>query len=644
MTFSEDVNIHELIDISLIEGKFIMNEDCNRIQMYNKEIDIKKGTDEIFYLCYYKNRNNIKGEFNYKIRDSLNVPISVNYLNEIINKKNISEIISNLEENDIRENETVLFFGEIELFKYKYNAEEDFKLLFEFVESEIQKESWELGIDQKPQIFEKMLKKGKKYILNIIKKDSNENGFLIIQWINNSTNNNQELKIYKGKEEENNILYNSSYNEHSYLLNISLNNNIENKICLQYISSSGKDSNSEIEYIYFSSLNLPYYINNNKEQINNEILQFNYNQNTIGNLKMSLYSLYNKNYKLEDNYSQKDLKDIGDNSLYLGLSSYYKQSYININIKYQNNLTFAEEETFFIKKIDLNSLSLEYHTKLINNQSQFYLINLTKILNNEETLLFYSNLLNEGLSIYENNFFIPKYSPKKLNKPLNIFKSTDTISLILYSKHESKGFLDFKIFNNISSIKLEENCNIEKSFNKTYSFIKENNYLICYNTNKTNNKYYLTYKTNNSNNNVKSYYTDKILSKNSIEEILNELSYIKLDKDEKLIIKNDFNISLLKYEEKKEKENEETNYITFIILKYFDIEDESFYENASDHGGLISGILFLAANLVLIGVFWMRTKNKKGNESYSSIDSINNSLSSDNDKDSKKVSFLNNSN
>ena len=79
-------------------------------------------------------------------------------------------------------------------------------------------------------------------------------------------------------------------------------------------------------------------------------------------------------------------------------------------------------------------------------------------------------------------------------------------------------------------------------------------------------------------------------------------------------------------------------------MKYFDIEDESFYENASDHGGLISGILFLAANLVLIGVFWMRTKNKKGNESYSSIDSINNSLSSDNDKDSKKVSFLNNSN
>ena len=656
MTFSEDVNIHELIDISLIEDKFILNQDCNRTQMYNKEIDIKKGTDEIYYLCYYKNRNNIKGEFKYEIRDNLNVLISVNYLNEIINKTYISEIISDLEENNIKENETVLFFGEIELFKYKYNTEKDFKLLFEFVESEIQKESWELGIDQKPQIFEKMLKKGKKYILNIIKKDSNDNGFLIIQWINNSTNNNQELKIYKGKEEENNLLYNSSYNEHSYLLNISLVNdnfeiayivtdniNIENKICLQYISSSGK-ANSEIEYIFFSSLNLPYYINNNEEQINNEILQFNYNRNTIGNLKMTLYSLDNKDYKLEDTYSQKDFKDIGDNSLYLGLNSYYKHSYININIKYQNNLTFAQEETFFIKKIHLNSLSLEYHTKLINNQSQFYLINLTKILKNEETLLLYSNLLNEGLSIYENNFFIPKYSPKKLNKPLNIFKSTDTISLILYSKQESKGFLDFKIFNNISSIKLEENCNIEKSFNKTYSFIKENNYLICYNSNKTNSKYYLTYKTNNSNNKIKSYYTDRILSKNSIEEILNELSYIKLDKDEKLIIKSDFNISLLKYEEKKEKENEEINYITFIIMKYFDIEDESFYENGSDHGGLISGILFLVANLVLIGVFWMRTKNKKGNESYSSNDSINNSLSSDNDKDSKKVSFLNNSN
>ena len=621
--------------------------------MYNREIDIKEGKDEIYYLCYYKNRNNIKGEFNYKIGDKHNAPVNVYYLNDIFNKRNISEIIIELEENSIKENETVQFYGEIELFKYWYKTQEDFKLIFEFVEYEIQIEYLKLGIDQKPQIFEKILKKGIKYVLNINKKDSNEKGFLIIQWINNSTNNNQELKIYKGKEEENNLIYNSKYNEHSYLLNTSLvddnfeityiltdNINISYKICLQYISLSGK-YNSGIEYIFFTSLNLPYYIKNNEENIKYEIIQFAYNKNVIGNIEFSLYNLYNNNYKLQNNYSQDDLKDIGDNSLYLGINSYYKNSYINININYKNNLDFYHEESFLINKIQLSNLSLEYHTKLINNQSQLYFINLTEILKNDESLLIYSNLLNEGLSIYENNFFMPESTPKKLTKPLNIFKSTDTISLILYSKEESNGFIDFLILNNVSSINLEENCNIEKLFNKTYSFTNENNYIICYNTNKTSSKYYLTYKANDSNYKIKSYYTDKILSKNSIEEMLNELYNNKLNKDENVIIKNDFDLSILKYEKEKEKNNKEANNITFMIWKYYDIEDKNLQENNSDHGGLISGIIFLVMNLILIVFFWMRTKSKIKNESYYSTDSCNNSLSSENDKDSKKAPFLN---
>ena len=409
---------------------------------------------------------------------------------------------------------------------------------------------------------------------------------------------------------------------------------------MQYISLSGK-YNSGIEYIFFTSLNLPYYIKNNEENIKYEIIQFAYNKNVIGNIEFSLYNLYNNNYKLQNNYSQDDLKDIGDNSLYLGINSYYKNSYINININYKNNLDFYHEESFLINKIQLSNLSLEYHTKLINNQSQLYFINLTEILKNDESLLIYSNLLNEGLSIYENNFFMPESTPKKLTKPLNIFKSTDTISLILYSKEESNGFIDFLILNNVSSINLEENCNIEKLFNKTYSFTNENNYIICYNTNKTSSKYYLTYKANDSNYKIKSYYTDKILSKNSIEEMLNELYNNKLNKDENVIIKNDFDLSILKYEKEKEKNNKEANNITFMIWKYYDIEDKNLQENNSDHGGLISGIIFLVMNLILIVFFWMRTKSKIKNESYCSTDSCNNSLSSENDKDSKKAPFLN---
>ena len=652
--------MHEIIDLSIIEGNFIVNEDCNRNEMYNIELDISKGKEIKYQLCYYRSQNNVKGEFNYKIKSSDSIPISVNYANNLLSKDYISEIISGLEQNNIKGYEKTIFHGEIELFKYDYNSQEDFKLIFEFIAFEIQEESFTLGDDQNPRFFEKILKKGKKYILNIIKKDNNENGFLIIQWINNSTNNNQELKIYKGKEQESNILYNSSFNENSYLLNTSFvqknfdityivndNSNIFNKLCLQYIPFPQKDDydNQEIEYKYFTALNLPYFINDDEAKLSNDILIFKYNINIITNLEISIYKLINGVYILDKNYSENDLKDIGDDSLYLGINPSHKKSYINVKINLAKENKFSNEEAFFIIKQKLNNISLEYQTKLVNSKPQFNLINLTEILKADDKLIFYTNLLSKGMTIYKNNYFLSDNNNNKIENILFSLNSQDIITLILYTNLENKGFIDFYIINDTSSLQIEEDCDIEIIFNKTFSFIKDNHYIICYNKYKNdNNKYYLTYKSKNSTGSIINiYYSDAVLIKNSIKDILDDLSINKLKSNEKKLIKGNFEVSILKYEYiKRNEEDINLNNITFIISKYDDPKDkETFGDTNNNHGGLISAFLFLAAILFLIVYFWFKNRNKKEYESFNSTNSSNNNTTYENENDSKKISFLN---
>ena len=399
-----------------------------------------------------------------------------------------------------------------------------------------------------------------------------------------------------------------------YIVN---DNHINNKICLQYISTL---SETDIEYKYITSLNLPYYTNRNGTK-NNEILELEYKRNIINNLDLSLYYLIDGIYKLDKNYSQNDLKKIGDDGLYLGLNPYYSKTYINIQLFIKNKIDFSNEESFIIKKKELNNLPFEYQNIIINKLPQYYYMNLTEILNFDESLLFYSNLLDKGLSIYRNNFFLSNNKIEKIDKSFNVFNSKDIFTFILYSNLENKGYIDFFLFDNNTTLIIEENCDIENIFNKEYSLLKDKLYIICYNKNKQNNKYYLSYNIENINNNkINVYYSNEILSKNSISEIWNGLSSNRLNPDENKIIEDDFEISILKCEY--EKRNEETySNITFIMTKYTEKEKVKSFKN--DHGGLISAFLFLGAILILIIIFWY--KNSKEKRHMSLDTSYNNS-------------------
>ena len=649
ITFTEnDKNDNGIIDLSILKGTFIINDDCDRPIMYNKIININK-SEEVYNICYYSYDTDIKGKLFYSIEPQKENALLLYYLNNFNYDNNpIDNIINNLNKNIIEKDKNNELFGEIEIFKYKYDSNDNIKLKLEFYEnSEINKTIYFEEIKNKYFCGKFALSKNKKLILNL-RNFSQEKGILIIQWINNSTNDNQELKIYKEKEEESPILYNSSYNEHYYLLNTSLvedifemiyivnNNNINNKICLQYISPLGE---TDIEYKYITSLNLPYYTNRNETKTNNEILELEYKRNLINNLNFSLYYLIDGIYKLERNYSQNDLKKIGDDNIYLGLNPNYSKSYFNIQLFIKNKIDFSNEESFIIKKKELNYLPFEYQNIIINKQPQYYYMNLTEILNTDEALLFYSNLLNKGLTVYRNNFFLSNNNNiETMDKSFNIFNSKDIFTFILYSNLENKGYIDFFIFDNNTTLIFEENCDIENIFNKEYSLIKDKLYIICYNKNKKNNKYYLSYNIENINNNkINAYYSNEILSKNSISEIWNALSSNRLNPDENKIIEDDFEISILKCEY--EKRNEETySNITFILTKYTEKEEvKSFKSN--DHGGLISAFLFLGAILILITIFWYKNSKKKIHISLDTS-SNNSALSTENDKDSKKVSFL----
>ena len=638
-------NDNGIIDVSVLNGKLIINEDCDRYTMYNKIININK-TEEVYNICYYSYDNDIRGKLFYSIEPEKENSLVLYYLNNFNYDNNpIENMINNLNQNIIEKDKNNELFGELEIFKYKYDSKDDIKLKLEFYEnSEINKTMYFDDIKNKYFCGKFSLSKNKKLILNL-RNFFQEKGILIIQWINNSTNDNQEMKIYKGKEEESLILYNSSYNEHSYLLNTSLvedifeiiyivnDNDINNKICLQYISTIGEIG---IEYKYITSLNLPYYVNRNESK-NYEILELEYKRNIINNLDFSLYYLNDDIYKLEKNYSQNDLKKIGDDNFYLGLNPYYSNSYINIQLFIKNNIDFSNEESFIIKKKELYNLPFEYHDIIINKQPQYYYMNLTEFLDNNEALLFYSNLLNKGLTIYRNNFFLSNNNIETITSSLKVFNSKDIFTFIIYSNSENKGYIDFFLFNNNTTLIVEENCDVENIFNKEYSLIKDKLYIICYNKNKKKNKYYLSYNFENINNNkINVYYSNEILSKNSISEIWNGLSGSRINSDENKIIEDDFEISILKCEY--EKRNEETySNITFLLKKYTEKEIVKSFKN--DHGGIISAFLFLGAILILIIIFWY--KNRKEKKRLSLDTSSNNSaLYSENEKDSKKVSFL----
>ena len=495
------------------------------------------------------------------------------------------------------------------------------------------------------------LKEEYKITINLIKDlYIKENGNIIIQWINNSTKNNQKLKIYKNKEKENIIIYNSTNYEYYYILDINkvddnfdiiyfindYNNDVVNKICLQYFDYT----NTEIEYKYITTSNFFYYINSFENKTIYEIFQLNYNRNIIKELNISLYFYnYNNIWILEKNYTQNFLKDIGDNSFYFGVKINNQKLCFNVKINSKYKL-FLNEESFIIKKKEFNSFSLNYQNIIVNNKSQFFFINLTEFLKNEENILIYTNLLDKGLSIFKKNYFLSNNN--RINLPLfipNLEDSLDILTLILYSNNENKGFIDtLKINNNISSFKIEENCEIENIFNKKYTLIKDKYYIICYNKNKNENKYNITYNIEDSNNNkIKVNYLDKITTKNSIKEILNDLSQNIVN--DGMIINNNFDLSILKFVYEIRKEGTISRIELKIKNKNNDKNNNDYKDISNDHGGLISAFLFLGVFLIIIIAFWIKNKNKVP-ETYSNTTSLS-AFISEGEKEIKKASIIN---
>ena len=658
ITFSKQNNpIYGYINISLINEKFYINENCNRFELYNKIIKLNK-TVEVNNICYYSNKNNEKGKLFYDIESLNEKYISLYYLNDFIkDDMSIENILNNLNKNIITKDNNNIFYGEIEIFKYKYNSNNNANLKLEFYKiTELNRTINLSDIENKYFYDTFSLSKKDKLVLNIINY-SQLKGLLIIQWINN-VKKNEELQIYKGKEKDNIIIYSSSNNENSYLLNISQvdddfdiiyrvkdeGNNINSQICLQYISSIGKTEydSSEIEYKYFTSINIPYFVNIMENKTNYEIIQLKYNKKMILNIEVSLYIFNNDDLIYENNYTQNYLKDFGDGNFYLSLNSTNKKYYVNIKINFNNNKS-PIDESFFIKKMQYNSFPIVYQSKVINSITQLSYINLTELLNLEleEYILIYTNLLDKGLTIYIGDLFMSNNNIK-INKPLYLF-NIELINFIFYSSEVNKGFIDFLQINNNTNVYIEEKCNIEKIFNKTYTLIKDKYYIICYNKNKNNNKYNITYsvKSSNDNNKINVYYSDTILSQQTINGILSNLSNKILDKN--IIVNNSFEVSILNYEYENRNESRISN-ITFRIEKYYDNKnkdnDNNYIDINNDHGGLISALLFLIIFLTIIIVFWFRNRNKNDSESYSQTSSSN-FLPSDSDKESKKSYLIN---
>ncbi len=92
-----NINNNGFIDISLVDGKFFIKENCNRFEIYNKIIKLNNN-DEIYNICYYSKENNIKGKIFYSIEpQNFNENnLHLFYLNNFINSENnIENIIFN---------------------------------------------------------------------------------------------------------------------------------------------------------------------------------------------------------------------------------------------------------------------------------------------------------------------------------------------------------------------------------------------------------------------------------------------------------------------------------------------------------------------------------------------------------------------
>ena len=260
-----------------------------------------------------------------------------------------------------------------------------------------------------------------KSIINLVKDIyPNEDGNLILQWRGNSIKNNQKIIIYRGLEEDKNIIYSSEYNDYSYFLNTNIvdnnfdiifsvnDNNSDNEICLQYITSLGKEEydNSEIEYKYFTSIIFPYFI---KSKTSLEIFKLKYNKNIIKDISIKVDYYKNNEIILKEKYYQNNIKIIA-NDYYFGIYNSFKNTNISLKIylKITNNLDIKSElESFIIEWIKPNTLSPNnsYNISFTNNPT-FYYIDLNEYIGKNKALLLFTNLYDKKEFNYsKGNYF-----------------------------------------------------------------------------------------------------------------------------------------------------------------------------------------------------------------------------------------------
>ena len=302
-------------------------------------------------------------------------------------------------------------------------------------------------------------------------------GILIIQWINDSPSEYQNLLIYKGDNDNTPVIENiisndlSFYNlnisevDERFLIYYSLNDketrNI--KIYFTFIPSEGNNNfdNSEIQYKYLNNIKLPYFINYSEEKTYiNEILRLKYNKDIIKELYINAKLIdSNGNIIYVKKIFRSNIKNFDNNYRFIQIEEETETSIfkllIEFDIELRQGLSIKDNlEDFYIRRIEsfiYNDINENEPLKIeANNVHKFYFFNLTSIINNDDkSMIFYSPLLEKSNSkLYDNNFFKFHFIPNSSDTSINIFNKY-CLDNSIYPQNRNITFISFISYNNV---------------------------------------------------------------------------------------------------------------------------------------------------------------------------------------------------
>ena len=501
-----------------------------------------------------------------------------------------------------------------------------------------------------------------KFVLTITKisdDDSLKDGSLIIQLINkNKSMIEQNFNVYSLREGSEKIYTSSNLNTFSYTLNTEKVGDIfditydtdyeaEIKMCLEFIPSPGKQEFNEIiEYKYMTSVNLTYYVDTSIYNNILEIFRFNYDQSKIKN--MTIYTDFydsNKKILLSEKFEENYLKIIEDNKKYLGIYSTINKKIICITvcIEVKSNYDINDNlDSFYIERMQTidNTNNLQKIEITIEENPKFYIYDLNSILTSQQTLLFFTDLINyKGFNIYRNNYFSKNYEQISLPLyPFTLSNETNTttengdvniLTLVTYKKQGSKeGFIDFT--KRDEKFVVGENCDKEEFFESELELIYDQISFLCYHENPSNEKYNVSYTVEGPENNIiYTFFTNKVLFQSSLSDIILEINNNRLkqyttENKEFNIINENSKLDIFKYFYFWRLDNTSNNKIIFKKWKYDENQEasktEEEYEEeeeGTDHGALIYAIMFLSTFIVVIGIFSFKNVNEKDKSNLS---------------------------